>query len=97
MPETVAIEPPAAGATAAGPSIRLLTAHDSCDACGHQAFVLTTVTYIDHHGKPESADLAEMEMVEKERLLFCGHHYREFAEKIAELGWTVHDQTNRIN
>lgn len=95
MATELTIEQDSGGATATEPEFRSLNAHDRCDHCGHQAYVLATKTYLEHHGKAESTDPADLEAIEQE-LLFCGHHHRHHESALQEQGWTIHNQTHSI-
>lgn len=65
----------------AAPPIIPLTLLDRCDRCGAQAFVRAAILTVNG-----AVDL-----------LFCGHHYRVTAEKLATVAVRIQDETARIN
>lgn len=69
---------------------RVLSAgHDRCDRCGAEAYVIATKA-MPPNGDPDGTP-------KRFELLFCGHHGKEKTPVLVGRGFTIHDQTHRIN
>lgn len=63
------------------PKVVELRVADRCDACSAQAFMIA-------HRKINGVDM---------ELLFCGHHGREAEPALIAQGFSIQDETHRIN
>ena len=63
--------------------------HDRCDSCGAEGYVLA-VKVMSPNGDPDGKP-------KRFELVFCGHHGKQETPGLVKRGFTIHDQTERIN
>jgi len=57
---------------------------------------LSRLTALDRCDRCGAQAYVQVELVEGAELLFCGHHARQYEDKLREVAVLIHDETNRL-
>ena len=57
---------------------------------------LTRLTALDRCDRCGAQAYVEVELAGGAELLFCGHHARQYEDKLLEVAIVIHDETNRL-